>query len=245
MSKVIWVTGASSGIGSAFVAAVPPGSARVIGVSRRTRSGIENLVADLSEPASWDAVAASFREVMGDGTEYDDALLFHCAGTVAATGSMIAADPAHYTRSVLLNSAAGQVLGRAFLVAAAAGRCRATLVMCSSPGASTALAGMSHYCGGKAALEHWTRAVAQEFGDSPQAPRIFSVVPHAVDTAMVRDLAAGDGADAPPIGAFFRSAIADSATATPEQVAREIWVTIERGVAQGAAVNVGAVHAST
>jgi benzil reductase ((S)-benzoin forming) len=244
MSRVIWVTGASSGIGAAFVAAVPSGAARVIGISRRPHPGIENLLADLSDPATWEAVDAHFRETLAE-SGYDEALLFHCAGTVAATGSLIDADPAEYTRSVCLNSASGQVLGRAFLAATAAVRCRATLVMCSSPGASDALAGMSHYCGGKAALEHWARAVAQEVGDAADAPRIFSVVPYAVDTAMVRDLADGDATAAMPIAEFFRSAIADSAMATPDQVGREIWAAIDRGVPQGAAVKVGAFEGRT
>jgi benzil reductase ((S)-benzoin forming) len=238
MSDVIWVSGASSGIGAAFVDSVPDPHARVIGISRRPHGGIEHLQADLSDPESWRRVEAHFREVLGEG-RYREALFFHCAGTVAATGSLLTAETQEYTRSVLLNSASGQVLGRAFLATASEAGCHATLVMCSSPGASDALAGMSHYCGGKAASEHWARAVAAEMGDGPDAPRVFSIVPCGVDTALVRDLVDGPTAGT-PIAEFFRTAIAADVLATPEQVGREIWEVIARGVPQGQAIRIGA-----
>ena len=173
------MTGASSGIGAAFAVAAPTGDSRVIGIARRPSQAMESLCADLSDPASWELVAAGFRDTLADGG-FDEAVLFHCAGTIAATGSLYAIDPAEYTRSVLLNSASGQVLGRAFLAAAAAAGCAATLVMCSSPGATDALSGMSHYCGGKAGLEHWTRAVAKEVGNGAGAP------PHLLGRALCR-----------------------------------------------------------
>jgi short-subunit dehydrogenase len=237
VARVIWVSGASSGIGDAFVGAVPDRDARVIGISRRPRQGIEHLAADLSDPTTWPVVESHFRETLGAG-QYSEALFFHCAGTVAANGPLIEADSAEYTRSVLLNSASGQVLGRAFLAATSEAGCRATLIMCSSPGATTPLAGMSHYCGGKAASEHWTRAVAVEFGDAPDAARIFSVVPHETDTALLREIVDGAAA-ATPLATFFRSAIANDALATPERVGKEIWQAVDRGVPQGAAVPVG------
>jgi benzil reductase ((S)-benzoin forming) len=240
MSKVIWVSGASSGIGAAFVDAVADRDARVIGLSRRERVGIENVPVDLSDPASWTAVERHFDEVLATG-RHREALFFHCAGTVAANGSLIDADPGEYTRSVLLNAASGQVLGRAFLAATSRAGCRATLVMCSSPAASNALAGMSHYCGGKAGLEHWTRAVAVELADRPGAARVFSVVPCAVDTPLLRELMGGLAAETPLANAF-RAALADGALATPEQVAREIWDAIDQGVEPGAAIRVGATE---
>ncbi len=240
MSGVVWVSGASSGIGAAFVDVALARGARVIGISRRSHPHAENLPADLSDPQSWIGVERQFNEVLSTG-DYDEAVFFHCAGTVAANGPLVSADPAEYTRSVLLNSASGQVLGRAFLAASSAANCPATLVMCSSPGATDALPGMSHYCGGKAGLEHWARAVAVELGDDPDAAHVFSAVPCAVDTPLLREIIDGVAADT-PLAEGFKGAIAQSALATPAQVADEIWQAIDDRVAPGTALRVGATE---
>ena len=221
--------------------AVPDRDARVIGISRREHAGIENVTADLSDPASWTAVERYSTRFSPRVAITHEELFFHCAGTIAANGSLLDADPAEYTQSVLLNAGSGQVLGRAFLAATSRADCRATLVMCSSPAASDALAGMSHYCGGKAGLEHWTRAVAVELGDRPRAARVFSVVPCAVDTPLLRELMEGLAAET-PLADAFRSALADDALATTDGVAREIWDAIDRGAAAGAAIRVGATE---
>lgn len=239
MGKMVWVTGASSGIGAAFVEATPDRFTRVVGISRRPHPRAEHLAADLGDPESWKAIERHVGEALADG-ELDEALFFHCAGTLEADGPLVDADPDAYTHAVLLNAAAGQVLGRAFLAAAIREGVRATFVMCSSPAASEPLAGMSHYCGGKAALEHWTRAVAVELGEGAGVPRVLSIVPHAVDTPMVRGVMERPAEDL-PLADFFREAATEQALATPEQVAREIWAGIERGVPQGAALAVGAV----
>jgi hypothetical protein len=77
-----------------------------------------------------------------------------------------------------------------------------------------------------------------ELGDASGAARIFSVVPHQTDTAMLREIVNGAAA-ATPLATFFRAAIADNTLATPEQVGKEIWQAVDRGVPQGAVVPVG------
>ena len=64
-------------------------------------------------------------------------------------------DAAAYTRNVLLNSAAPQVLGDAFLRAAARTEASCQLVNISSGAANNAYAGWSSYCAGKAAADQW------------------------------------------------------------------------------------------
>jgi len=234
---VIWVSGASSGIGAAFVDAVPDESARVIGISRRERPNVEQLTADLGDPTSWAEVGEHFDQVLGDG-QFEQALFFHCAGTIEGIGPLVATESAAYTHGVMVNAAAGQVLGRAFVVAAARADVRATLVMCSSPAAKTGLSGLSHYCAGKAALEHWVRSVAAEVGDEPGAPRVFSVSPRGVDTAMMRETMERSPAEIPLAG-VFRKAASEAAMVTPSQTATQIWQAITAGVPQGAVLPVG------
>lgn len=234
---VIWVSGSSSGIGAAFVDTNPLAGSRVIGIARRPHPRVENLCLDLADPAAWTAVADSFEAALSTG-RYGRAVFFHAAGTVAGDGPLIDTDAVAYTNAVLLNSAAGQILGRAFLTAAARAAVPVTLVMCSSPAATDALPGLSHYCAGKAALSQWTRAVGTELSEES---RVFSVIPHAVDTPMVRGLMEKQSAEL-PIGGFFRQAAHAGQLASPQDVARAIWSGIVDGVPQGDALVVGASH---
>lgn len=57
---LIWVTGASQGIGMALIQAVPWQEARVIGVSRSPGPAPVHVAADLAEPSGWDILEASF-----------------------------------------------------------------------------------------------------------------------------------------------------------------------------------------
>ena len=72
--SLVWISGASSGIGAALVATVPFEDARVIGISRGEPSGAEHLEADLADPASWSTVAESFRREL-DGFDGEAVVL--------------------------------------------------------------------------------------------------------------------------------------------------------------------------
>ena len=107
----------------------------------------------------------------------------------------------------------------------------ATIVMCSSPAATSPRAGAAQYCAGKAALEQWTRAVALEQSEAV----VFSVVPYGVDTPMVR-AAMATPADELPLGELFRAAAAADRLARPQDVAREIWALVAAPPPAGSAV---------
>jgi benzil reductase ((S)-benzoin forming) len=235
--QCVWITGASSGIGSALATEAPM-DARIIGVARRPPPRGEHLQIDLSDPAAWPAferdVAARVRERPAR------AVLLHFAGALGPVGRAGATAPEDYADSVLLNAAAGQVLGASFLRACARENVPATVVMCSSPAATSPRAGAAQYCAGKAALEQWARAVALEGAGRADAPVVFSVVPYGVDTPMVR-AAMGAPADELPLGEVFRTAAAANRLARPADVARAIWALVEAPPAPGSAVPVGAV----
>jgi benzil reductase ((S)-benzoin forming) len=235
---VVWISGASSGIGAALAASVPYAGARVIGISRRPGAHGEHLEADLSQPATWPAVAAHFGEVLAGGNART-AVFLHMAGAAAPVGPVADAGLDAYTASVHLNSGAGQVLGKAFLEACGRTRTEPTLVLCSSPAAATPSYGASHYGAGKSALEHWAAAVAHEVDGWG---RVFSVVPYAVDTPMVRaTIALPKGAA--PIADKLRAAAERGALASAEATAAQIWSLVSDGATHGQAVPVGAVPA--
>jgi benzil reductase ((S)-benzoin forming) len=242
MRQIVWITGASSGIGAAL-AATAPEAARVIGISRRPASVGESVRADLSEPAEWDRVSAVIAAVL-EAARPEIPMLLHFAGAAEPMGPMRAADPEAYARAVLLNAASGQVLGARFISACAGLALSPTIVMCSSPAAALPRAGMTHYSAGKSALQQWARAAALEEEGRPHAATVFSVVPYAVDTPLVR-AAMTQPAEALPLAEVFRAAAARGGLADPSSTAREIWALVEAGVEPGAAVAVGAVPPAT
>jgi benzil reductase ((S)-benzoin forming) len=235
---IVWISGASSGIGAALAASTPFVDARVIGISRRAPARGEHLEADLSDPAAWPQVASHFDDVLGS-RRVDSAVFLHMAGTVGAIGAVADADRDAYTAAVLLNSASGQVLGKAFLEACRNSGTRATLVLCSSPAAATPAPGASHYGAGKAALQYWAAAVATEVEGWA---KVFSVVPYAVDTPMVRETIAQPPGTS-PIADRLRAAADRGDLASADATAAQIWQLVLDEATQGSAVPVGAVPA--
>ena len=234
---VVWVSGGSSGIGAALVESVPYASARVINIARRPHPDAEHFEADLLRRDDWDRVEAHFREVLGAGVER--AYFLHCAGSTQGTGRLVTVtDPGAYADGLTLNAVAAPVLGRAFIAAVTETGTPATLMLCSSPAGTAVLPGMATYGAGKAAVEQWTRIVAAELGEDPEAPRLFTVVPRAVDTAMVRETMDRRPEEIPLAG-WFKSAREKGALVRPEDAAAEIWALIDGGVEQGAIVKVG------
>jgi benzil reductase ((S)-benzoin forming) len=237
-TTAVWISGASSGIGAALAASVPYPEARVTGISRRAPAVGEHIEADLSDPAAWPRVALHFDEILGSG-DYSQAVFVHMSGIGEPAAPVADVDAAAYTAAVLLNSASGQVLGQAFLSACRRADVQATLCLCSSPAAANPAPGVSHYGAGKSALQYWVAAVARE---TEGWAKVFSVVPFAVDTPMVRKsmaiLPPGH-----PIGDHLRSSAESGRLATAEATAEQIWALAGDATAHGRAVPVGAVPA--
>jgi benzil reductase ((S)-benzoin forming) len=237
---IVWITGASSGIGAALAQRAPTG-VRVIGVSRRPPPRGEHLPADLADPQAWRAVGAQVQATLARERPSSAALL-HLAGALDPFGAADAVAEHDHDRSVLLNAAAGQVLGAGFLRACAREHVRATVVMCSSPAATAPRPGAAQYCAGKAALEMWARTVALEQAGRPDPAAVFAVVPYGVDTPMVRAAMAAPAAEL-PLGELFRTAAAERRLARPEDVADEIWALVDTPPLPGETAAVGAVPA--
>jgi short-subunit dehydrogenase len=233
-SHAVWISGASSGIGAALADSVPHPGARLFGISRRPPVAGEHVEADLAQPAVWPAIAAHFEEVLSK-RQIGEAVFLHMSGIGTPVGPVTGADLDAYTAAVLLNSASGQVLGKAFLTACQRSDTQATLVLCSSPAAVKTVPGISHYGAGKAALQFWAAAVATEVEGWA---KVFSVIPFAVDTPMVRATIAHP--DATPIAAHLRAAAAAGELASAEDTAAQIWQLVLDGT-HGDAVPVGAV----
>jgi len=231
----VFVTGASSGIGEALVRALPFAPARVFDVSRRGARGCIHLRADLALPAEWPRVAELFRREL-DGFAGERAVFVHSAGTLGPIGFAGEEDARAYTDAVLLDAAAPQVLGDAFLRAARATRAPCQIVMIGSGAARNVYAGWSAYGAGKAAVDQWVRTVGAEQELRGGRCRVLSVSPGLVATAMQLEIRATSAERFPQVGRFVevheKGELRD-----PLVVAREIWALLDRALPNGAVVD--------
>jgi NAD(P)-dependent dehydrogenase (short-subunit alcohol dehydrogenase family) len=236
MAALVWISGASSGIGHALVETVPWPEARVIGISRRPAgAGAEHLALDLADPSTWALVGDSFRRELArfDG---DRVVFVHAAGTLEPMGFAGEVDSAAYQRNVLLDSASPQVLGHLFLAAAAglSGTRRQFLTL-TSGAARSVYPGWSSYGAAKAAVDQWVRNVGAE-QELRGGVQVLAVGPGTVDTGMQARIRATPEADFPArqkfLDLFERGALAD-----PVDVAGRLWRLLDAGVANGSVMD--------
>ncbi len=232
---LVWISGASSGIGRALADNAPWEDARIIDISRRGRPGLEHVQADLSDPASWPTVAGSFERELS-GFSGRRVVFVHAAGSVQPIGFAGEVDTEAYTRNVLLNSAAGQVLGHAFLAAAKDVDAQRHLVMVTSGAASLVGAGWSSYGAGKAALDQWVRDVGAE-QELRGGVQVVAIAPGVVETDMqqqIRDTAEEDF----PKRQKFIELYESGQLRDPDEVAGQMWALLEKGFENGAVLDV-------
>jgi benzil reductase ((S)-benzoin forming) len=242
--SLVFVTGASGGIGRAVARAVPF-DARVLDLSRSPGDAGEPVATDLATAPGWQTARETFAREIASG-DWARIVLVHCAGTLDPIGYAGEVDPDAYRRSVLLNAAAPQILGEAFLAALSARRLRvrapaarepeAHLMLLSSGAASRVYEGWSAYCAGKAAVEHWVRTVAAEQATRGSGCRVIAVAPGVVQTAMQDQIRATPERDFPSVERF-RDLHEAGELRSPETVARELWGLLERNLENGAVID--------
>lgn len=233
---LVWISGASAGIGAALAATIPF-EAEIIDLSRRGGTpGTQHVAVDLADPASWALVEEDFTRRLAD-FDGDRVVFVHNAGTLTPLGPAGSVDTAQYTRNVLLNSAAAQILGHAFLQAVDGRDFEQHLMMLTSGAALRPYEGESSYCAGKAAVDQWVRSVGLEQQRRKPGCRVISVAPGAVDTAMQEELRAAAEEQVPNAGRF-RELEAAGGLAKPEDVARTIWSLLNRDVQNGAVLHI-------
>lgn len=239
VDTLIWITGASSGLGAGLAATVPYDSVRVVSISRSPGpDGTEHVPADLSDPSSWLAVEAHFLARIAEfsGTR---AILIHNAGTLDPIGFAGEVETAAYRSNVLLNAAAGQVLGHSFLKALGESGFNgaAQLVMVTSGAATTPYPGWSAYAAGKAALDHWVRTVGEEQRLRDTGVSVLAVAPGVVGTAMQEQIRATDEADFPNVEKF-RSLHDEGELQNAEEAAAKVWSILGRDLPSGTVTDI-------
>jgi benzil reductase ((S)-benzoin forming) len=233
---IVWITGASSGLGAALVRTAPFDDCRIIDISRSGGTpGTEHLAADLADPASWAVVEQHLRDEIA-GFVGRRVVLVHCAAAIEPLGFAGIVDSAAYQRSVLLNSAAPQVLGQVFLSATWGIDAARSLLLISSGVARTPYAGATAYCAGKAAVDGWARAAALEQG-APSRCQVLAVNPGAVATPLLDRICAAGDEDFPAVGRF-RELAASRRAQDPHAAARAVWRLLHRDPEAGALADI-------
>jgi benzil reductase ((S)-benzoin forming) len=236
-NNLIWITGASSGIGLALARSVPWSDSRVVGIGRRPAEGLEHLQADLADPGIWTSVGESIRSDL-KAFGGDRVVFIHSAGTLDPIGFAADVDPKAYRAALMLNSVSSQVLGQQFVAAAAGIRARATLVMISSGAAQKVYPGWSAYGASKAAMDQWVRIVGAE-QEIRGGVRVFGVAPGVVDTPMQAEVRAAEQEQFPSLQRFIDLKQNDQLVA-PEVVASWIWKMVDAGEDSGSIVDLRA-----
>lgn len=232
MAALTLITGASRGLGLGMARNVPFPS-RVVGYSRSSPpadSDIEHVVCDLSTPEGWSVLSDSLRELIG-GSQYERTVLIHAAGTLTPIGFAGEVDGPDYRRNVMLNSAAGQIVGHHYLEAVSARPGRHQLVMISSGAASTPYRGWSAYGAGKAALDQWVRVVGAEQSHRGGAS-VVSVAPGVLDTDMQAEIRESSEGEFPEVQRFVELDRSGSLV-SPDAAARRLWKLLESDPANG------------
>lgn len=234
-ASLIWITGASGGIGQALVDTVPWPDARIVGIGRRPARGAEHLAADLSDPASWAIVGEAMAGQAGDFSG-DRIVFVQAAGSLEPIGFAGEVDSEAYGRNVILNSAAFQVLGHIFLsVTRRHSQARRQMAVLGSGAARSVYPGWSSYGAAKAAVDQWVRNVGAE-QELRGGAEVISLAPGTVDTEMQTQLRAVDEANFTQREKFVKLH-QSGGLSDPKTVAASIWRLLSGGVKTGSVLD--------
>jgi len=230
------ITGGSSGLGLALANSVPF-PARVVDISRSgppEGSLIEHMAADLARVESWGPLSRQIVDII-ESEKPDRATFIHAAGTLTPMGFAGEVEFGPYVNNVLLNSAAGQALGHAFLSAVRDRDGTYDLVMISSGAASNDYPGWSAYGAGKAALDQWVRYVGAE-QKLRGGVRVAAIAPGVMDTDMQTGIRSMSEEEFPRVQRF-RDLHEQGKLVDPEDAARRLWDVVESGLEPGSVLD--------
>lgn len=227
---IVWISGATAGLGSGFAPTCPYPGARFINLSRSAHPDMENQRLDLTDPATWDDVGRHFDEVLaafaGRRAVFIHNAFYSVPPSFAGEGRL--AD--HITEHTA-NFAGALAVGEAFVESVERRRpdIEAGLVMMSSAAARIPWEGRAAYCAAKAGVEHWVRVVRRERHMRGTGPWVVAVRPGFVDSPGTRMDAEASAEDYPIAPMIARSLETMEGVLTPEEAARDIWAALPDG----------------
>ena len=138
---IIWISGATEGLGLGLARTCPYPGARIINLSRRQHPDLETVQFDLTDPSTWDTVAEHFARELADFAG-ERAIFIQNAYFPGCAGFVGEVDPALLRAEAIGNAVAPLVLADAFIRAAGPGY-ESGLVLLSSAAARVPFEGGS------------------------------------------------------------------------------------------------------
>lgn len=181
---VIWISGASSGIGAGLARRQPFAGARIVNLDITAADGLDNVLFDLTQPATWPAVQQHFAQEL-QRPQLRRAYFLHCAYAPVGKGLVTVAAQQDYERSLIANLAGSLAIAASF-VRQVRPEQDAGLLLMTSGAAKAPLLGYSSYGASKAAIEQWARVVHAEMAHRGWGPWVLALRPGLVRTATAR-----------------------------------------------------------
>jgi short-subunit dehydrogenase len=220
---IIWISGATGGIGLEMARQQPYPGARIINLSRRENPELENVIFDMTKPETYQRVADSFARELAD-FRGKRAIFVHNA-VYNVPGFVSEMDPATYAATIQANAVAPLILGDMFLRAVGPDY-ESGLVQMTSAAARIPYEGNGTYCASKAAVEMWVKVVAAELKARGRRTWVAAVRPGFVDTPGARH-AGAQPISAYPSAPMVAQALEDKTVAIPaDKAARDIWAAL-------------------
>ena len=221
---IVWISGATEGVGSGLAKTVPWPDARVITLNRRVHPDFDTVQFDLTKPETYAAVEESFRRELKD-FKGERAVFFHNAfyPGPANYGFVSEIDQADYARCIQANAAAPLILGDMFLRAVGSDY-EVGLILMSSASARHPFVGSASYNAAKAGVEMWVRTVKRELAERGRDNIwVTAVRPGFVESESTRLGAQMDEHDYPTGPLLKRQLASREHLFTPEEAGRNIW----------------------
>ncbi len=218
--SIVWISGATEGIGLGLARNAPYENVRIINCSRRQHPDYETVLFDLTKPDTWDNVSASFERELAN-FKGKRAIFIQNAFLTGTAGEAGVVDREIYRNGLLANAMAPLVLADSFLRAVKPGY-ESGLVLMSSSTARSPIIGHSAYCAAKAGIEHWVRVVRRERQRRGTGPWVVAVRPGFVDTPTTR-LEATFDPDKYPEAALLKRGLESGEAFDIDTAARNIW----------------------
>ncbi|MGV0656551.1 SDR family NAD(P)-dependent oxidoreductase, partial [Mycolicibacterium thermoresistibile] len=224
-STLVFITGATSGLGNGLAQTVPWPRPHIVNLSRRPHPQYESIFLDLTDAATWapagDAIARRVQEFAGTRV-----IFVQNAYHPEPVGFIGEVDRDALAAHTIANVAAPLMLGDAFIRATTKRPdLESGLILISSAGARLAFEGNAVYCAGKAAAEQWVRVVRAERRRRGTGPWVVAIRPGTVFTPQLQAAAAEDPRNLPHAPLIAR-AIEQNAYEGPDAVGAKIWASV-------------------
>jgi benzil reductase ((S)-benzoin forming) len=221
---LIWISGATDGIGWGLARTVPYDNARVINLSRRQHPDLETIRFDLSQPETWDAVEESFKKELAN-FQGKRVIFIHNAFFRASPRFIGEGEPVNYREEIIGNGMAPQVLGDMFLRHVQP-HYESGLVLMSSAAARSPFEGHAVYCAAKSGVEMWVRVVRRELKRRGKKTWVVAIRPGFVDTPTTRAEALVPVENYPIAQQMAKQLQSREGVMTPEEAGVGIWAML-------------------